>query len=132
MLTELKNLHKPMSTPDKTLKIEINGLTDSQVIAIEDMLAQWRYLGDIGASRWTAFFADGDGNFRPQILVNGEEPKYAKELNTFFAQDKTVWKTIQMPQHPNMGQKELEWRKEYEVYMMDFDRIAWKLKEDQQ
>ena len=113
MLIELKNyLHKLMSTADKTLKIEINGLTDSQVIAISDMMAQWQYLGTIGASRWTAFFADGDGNFRPSIIVNNEEPKFAKEINTFFAQDKTVWKTIQMPQHPNMGQKELMWRKE--------------------
>lgn len=117
----------------KKINIEIDNLTDAQAMAIEDMLKQWVYLGNIGASRWTAFFADGDGNFRPKILVNGQEPKYAGVVPTKFPanydDDKNIWKNVQIEQKPNInnGLTEIQWHKEYEMYMMDFDSIAWKL-----
>jgi hypothetical protein len=116
----------------KTLNIEISNLTEAQAIALEDMFRQWTYLGNIGASRWTAFFADGDGNFRPHITVNGSEPQFTDKINTFFGQDKNVWKTVQLPLPKRDNNKETEWRKEYEFYMIDFDTIAWKLRDDQQ
>ena len=56
------------------MTIELKGLTKAQAIAIEDMMATWNSLGIMGSSRWTAFYADGDGNFRPEIIVNGRNP----------------------------------------------------------
>ena len=54
--------------------IVIENLTESQLIALKEFLFQWQWLGGIGSSRWTAFFADGDGNFRPRITVDGVPP----------------------------------------------------------
>jgi len=55
--------------------IEIEGIKKADELALEDLLALWVELGAIGSSRWTAFYADGDGEFRPKIKVNGEAPK---------------------------------------------------------
>lgn len=49
-------------------------LTKAQAIAIEVLLAQWNWLASVGASRWTAFYADGDGNFRPHATIDGRTP----------------------------------------------------------
>lgn len=89
----------------RSLLIEICNLTEPQVIALEDLLATWVQLGSHGASRWTAFYADGDGDFRPRITVNGETPKFTDLLprNKF-------------------------WPDQHE-YRIDFDAIAWKLGE---
>ena len=84
----------------KKVKIELN-LTESQEIALEDMLAVWNTLGSIGASRWTSFYADGDGAFHPKILINGEKPK--RFVN------------------PKTGEK--DWGK----YKIDDDEIGWLL-----
>lgn len=62
------------------LRIVIDNLTCAQAIALEDMLAAWEWLGSIGASRWTAFYADGDGNFRPKITVDGSRPRFTPLL----------------------------------------------------
>ncbi len=60
-----------------SVRIKIDNLTSAQAKAIEDLLRQWELLGNVGSSRWTAFFADGDGNFRPRIKVNGEKPEFS-------------------------------------------------------
>jgi len=86
------------------MKIEIDNLTEAQAIAIEDMLAVWVTLGNIGASRNTTFFADGDGNFHPKITVDGEKPKR-------FV-------------HPTAGAKKYN-----PDYRIDFDEIAWLLRD---
>jgi len=96
-----------MSKERLKVTIEIDNLTKAQKIALEDMLATWMFLGNIGSSRWTSFFADGDGNFRPKILVNGEKPKY-----TDLIDEKMKWPT---GRHGSYG--------------IDFDWIAWKLRE---
>lgn len=77
-------------------------LTVPQRVAFEDMLATWNFLGSAGASRWTAFFADGDGNFKPKATIDGRKPEYT-EL---------------------MTQAE-KWNGD--EYRMDFDAIAWRL-----
>ena len=114
------------------MKIEIENLTEAQAIALEDMLATWEWLGGAGASRWTAFFADGDGNFRPKITVDGHKPEKTKIINigfpaTFedvkFNKNLDFWRTIKI-----RDKKNEEWRDEYEVYMMDFDTIACNLR----
>lgn len=67
--------------PDKNISmiIEITNLTIAQKMAIEDMLSYWILLGSVGSSRWTSFFADGDGNFKPKITVNGNDPEFVDE-----------------------------------------------------
>lgn len=95
---------KKDSLKDKkfTAVIRIRNLSIPQSIALEDMLATWQSLGQLGASRWTSFFADGDGDFRPKILYNGHSPK-----------------------HTNLIDEETLWRdREYKI---DYDSIGWKL-----
>lgn len=85
-----------------TVHIKIKNLTIAQSIALEDMLATWQQLGGLGASRWTSFFADGDGNFHPKVLYNGHKPNKTELLD-----EDDVWKGSD--------------------YRIDFDSIAWKL-----
>lgn len=86
--------------------IEIDNLTEPQKIALEDMLATWEYLGGMGASRWTGFFADGDGNFRPKILIDGSKPMMTDLI-------------------PELS----KWPKGFNgEYRIDFDSIAWQLR----
>lgn len=91
----------------RKIVVEIDNITEAQAIAIEDMLATWAGLGSAGSSRWTAFYADGDGNFQPKITVDGR-PALFTEL---FPAEK-FWKG--------------GYRGEYRI---DFDAIAWKLRE---
>lgn len=62
-----------MANDNIKIEIEIEGLTEAQEIAIKDFLYEWMRLGKIGGSRWTAFYADGDGDFRPKIKINNKE-----------------------------------------------------------
>lgn len=90
--------------------IEIDNLTEAQQIALEDMLACWRELGSIGSSRWTKFYADGDGNFHPMITIDGHKP-----VSTKLIDNKLKW-----PEGSGGH------------YQIDFDWIAWKLIEQKQ
>ena len=58
------------------MSVRIENVTEAQAIAIESLLATWMSLGRMGGSRWTAFYADGDGNFRPRIEVDGHEARH--------------------------------------------------------
>lgn len=100
------------------ITIEIDNLTEPQRLAIEDILSMWQHLGCIGSSRWTAFFADGDGNFRPKITINGRKPERCK-LTDRKKRWKTLWYEDQYGQHPQ------------EMYLLDFDELAWAMHEDQ-
>mgnify|MGYP000858997142 FL=1 len=84
--------------------IEIENLTEAQKIALEDMFATMVNLGNIGASRWVCFYSDGDGNFRPKIIVDGKKPEFTKLLT-----------------------KEDRWKND--EYRIDFDKIAWLLRD---
>jgi hypothetical protein len=57
------------------LSIEIDNITEAQALAIEDILATWLFLKEKKMRMWTAFFADGQYDFKPEIKVNGEEAK---------------------------------------------------------
>lgn len=87
------------------LNVEIDNLTDAQAIALEDFFRTMVWCGNIGTSRWTSFFSDGDGNFRPKIKVNGEDPKF-----TELIEREKLWVDNE--------------------YRIDFDAIAWKLREN--
>jgi hypothetical protein len=97
---------------NQTLNIEISNLTLAQAEALETMLSEYVRLGSIGASRWVAFYADGDGNFQPQITINGHEPKFSKYL-----QHDDVW---ERPDQIIICDQECR---------IDFDQIAWRLRD---
>lgn len=98
----MKTNKNKLSDKKITAVIRISNLTVPQSIALEDMLATWQQLGSMGASRWTSFFVDGDGNFRPTILYNGYEPQ-----KTDLLEKEEVWRGSE--------------------YKIDFDCISWKL-----
>ena len=100
----------------KTLTITMENLTEAQVIALNDLFATWQQLGGVGSSRWTAFFADGDGDFRPKITINGEKPKFTDLIprDQFWSPDQTVALNFVM---------------DNSAYRIDFDWIGWKLTE---
>jgi hypothetical protein len=89
----------------KTINVEIKNITHAQAIALEDMFKTWVDLGKIGSSRWTSFYADGDGNFRPNIKVNGKDAEYSSLINEEMRNK--MW--------------------EKGEYRIDFDMIGWKL-----
>ena len=60
-----------MKKEKTTMTVYIENLTEAQKIALSDMFAQWQALGNVGSSRWVSFFADGDGDFRPLITIDG-------------------------------------------------------------
>jgi hypothetical protein len=91
----------------RTLTVVIENVTEAQEIALNDLFATWQYLGNIGASRDTTFFADGDGDFRPKITVNGEKARF-----TDLIPREEMWR----------GGRHGEYR-------IDFDWIGWKLQE---
>jgi hypothetical protein len=104
----------------RTLTVVIENVTEAQEIALNDLFATWQSLGSMGSSRWTAFFADGDGDFRPKITVNGEKPKF-----TDLLAKGATWRGDEIIGHSfTTG----------DAYAIDFDWIGWKLqaKEDKE
>jgi hypothetical protein len=89
----------------KTINVKIENITEAQAIALEDMFRTWVSLGKIGSSRWTSFYADGDGNFRPNIKVDGKDAEYSSLISEEVRNK--MW--------------------EKEEYRIDFDYIASKL-----
>lgn len=92
---------------NRRMIVEIENLSEAQVIALNDLFATWQQLGSWGSSRDTTFFADGDGDFRPLITINGEKPKFTDLLP-----------------------RERFWPEGHHgAYRIDYDAIAWKLQE---
>ena len=108
--------------------IKIDNITEAQAIALEDMLATWEYLGEIGTSHWTAFFADGDGNFRPNILIDGHVPQKTPLLT-----EKDLINHVKIKVAPTKanGLCETMWYEEYGFYMIDFNDIARRIKPEE-
>lgn len=101
-----------------SINVAIGNLTEAQAIALEDMLAEWARLGSWGSSRWTAFFADGDGDFRPKITIDGRKP----EFSALIPDRSDVWwqPSKEPPPHktePGQGE-----------YRIDFDMLGWRLR----
>lgn len=87
------------------LTIEMD-VTIPQALALQAMFEYWKYLGNIGSSRFVSFYVDGDGNFRPNCKINTSEP--IPELTEELAKSAIV--------------VEFDDERAY-----DFDPIAWKL-----
>jgi hypothetical protein len=107
-----------MSEAKEKMVIEIDNLTPAQKLAIEDMLATWVSLGQMGSSRWTAFFADGDGNFHPKVTVDGEDAQPCKLTDREKRWRDAAFATL------DGGSISTD------MYMIDFDEIAWALRKD--
>jgi hypothetical protein len=109
-----------MSNHNEKMVIEIDNLTKAQKLAIEDLLATWSNLGKAGSSRWTAFFADGDGNFHPKVTVDGHTAEPCKltprserwKETAFTTNDGNIIST--------------------DFYMVDFDEIAMALRKEEE
>jgi len=95
---------------NKKLIIEIDNLTSAQELAIKELMYNWKYSGIVGSSYWTAFFADGDGNFRPNIKINNEDV-----ISNDLARNCGMIK-----QPINLSNRD---------FAIDFDCLAWKLDE---
>lgn len=101
------------------ITIQMNNLTEAQALAIEDLFATWMQLGSMGSSRWTAFYVDGDGNFHPEITVNGNKPKRCE-----LTDPKKRWRKFAFKRDGKLYGDE--------GYFIDFDSIAWKLREQKE
>lgn len=99
-----------MKSENLRLVVEIENVTEAQAIAIEDMLATWVNLGGMGSSRWTSFYADGDGDFHPRITVNGKPAAFTALLT----------RDDRWSHREPLGTS---------GYRIDYDRIAWKLRD---
>ena len=88
-----------------TMTIRLEGLTLPQAAALRAMFERMRHLGGLGGSRWVAFYADGDGNFRPK-------PSYE-----FSHSAETV---------EEWSEGECGWNSDRDEYRVNFDSIAWK------
>ena len=99
----------------RTLTVVFENITEAQEIALNDLFATWQSLGSVGSSRWTAFYADGDGDFRPKITVNGEKAKFTELIDRkdMWAKDETV----------------ASYFLRGDAYFIDFDWVGWKLQE---
>lgn len=100
----------------RTITVVIENLTEPQEIALNDLFATWQQLGSMGSSRWTAFYADGDGDFRPKITINGEKPKFTDLLprDQMWSSDSVIADRFERGD---------------DAYKIDFDWIGWKLQE---
>ena len=90
------------------ITLEIDNISMAQACAIEDLFALWQELGAAGSSRWTAFYADGDGSFQPKVTLDGVEARRCM-LNIG-----PRWGNVQLD--PSIDHKD-------EVYFLDYDRI---------
>lgn len=49
-------------------------VTIPQALALKSMFDYWNSLASMGSSREVAFYVDGDGNFRPNCLIETSAP----------------------------------------------------------
>ena len=91
------------------MNVEFSNLTESQAKALEDLFAVWNLLATKQKGRWTAFFADGQFDFEPEIKVNGEEAKkYMGDIG---------WRV------GKVGFKTEDSYLDDDMYLMDYERI---------
>ena len=91
------------------ITLEIDNISMAQACAIEDLFALWQELGAAGSSRWTAFYADGDGSFQPKVTIDGKKPQRCM-LNI----------------GPRWGKVKLDPASDHldVVFLLDYDRIS--------
>lgn len=74
MLDEIYNNRRKVT-------IELDNLTEAQAIAVEELMAVWKYIADKKFFYWTGFVIDGFVDWAPDIKVNGKEPeRYMEDI----------------------------------------------------
>lgn len=94
-----------------TVTLTFEGVTPAQAIALDRMVAQMRTLSAIGSSRYVAFYADGDGNFRPRIKVHMTPDPYGDRSEM----------------ERNVLANKAEVKADGDTIFIDFDPVAWAL-----
>lgn len=56
---------------EMTIKMKV---TEPQALALQAMFEYMEMLGRLGSSRYVAFYADGDGDFRPKPEITFDQP----------------------------------------------------------
>lgn len=58
-----------------TLKLRVEmDVTAPQAYALQQFFRMWNMLGNVGSSRYVAFYCDGDGNFHPNCVITTDPP----------------------------------------------------------
>ena len=91
---------------EMTIKLQV---TEPQALTLQAMFEYMNQLGCAGASRYVAFYADGDGNFQPKPDITFDQP--VRPLTDEMREAAIV--------------EDDDGNRKY-----DFDGIAWKLHED--
>jgi len=61
-----------------TLQIEISNLRPHQAEMLKSLLYAMDLAGSLGCSREFSCYVDGDGGYRPKVLIDGEDSKNFK------------------------------------------------------
>lgn len=101
------------SEHDTKVTLTFEGVTRAQAIALHAAANKMAYLAGIGSSRYVAFFADGDGNFRP--LVNCDI-------------DPDPYEGMTDDQRQTLRAKALV-KHDGTTHYFDFDPVAWAMRE---
>ena len=102
----------------KKIKMTVTmDVTIPQGLALKAMFEHWNRLANIGSSREVAFYADGDGNFRPEVECEFSEkvPELTDELSELARI------------HADDSGKD---RFGSPMALFDFDAISWKIGHD--
>lgn len=106
-----------MDTSKKIKMLVLMEVTIPQALALQSMVEYWNQLAALGASREVAFYADGDGNFRPNAtcMFSDPIPELTDEL-----------RNLARCSEENSGLD----RNDQNQALYDFDAIAWKIGHD--
>jgi hypothetical protein len=66
-----KGKRKMSDKIEMTIKLQV---TEAQALTLQAMFEYMNELGSVGASRYVAFYADGDGDFQPKAECTYSEP----------------------------------------------------------
>ena len=97
------------------LNLQLDNLTDAQVIAFVKMINWIEDCGNVGTSRYISFFADGDGDCRIRSSYNIYGSK-SDELTNLIDNHKFIY--------DNKLENDYSEHKEIKI---DYDQYAWEL-----
>ena len=93
-------------------------VTEAQALSLMAMFRYCNQLAGVGSSRYVAFYADGDGDFRPKC-------KWSTPENIELTDEIYKYSFLKIHEDPQKNKAEL--KLSYGDAMFDFDKIAWRL-----
>jgi hypothetical protein len=90
--------------------------TVPQALTLQAFFDQWNSLGNVGSSRFVAFYVDGDGDFHPEcaVTVDRQLPELTDELR-------------EAGRHEGSDVDVAD-----DDIFYDFDAVAWKLHSEEE